>query len=544
MCVMLDDPARPHDQWGQGWARGARCCPRTTRSPMDPARPHTSAFRAPHPGLIVLAAMGLAAACSLLAGINPMLGIVAALVVLLAGAFSANHTVALCCFAAAPYAEVVTDVTGAALSPIKVAGGALILLAALTLAVRVRGWNGWGAVRHSSTSPAWSRHPVTVLALVSFVAFAGISVAWAQNEQRVQALTSRLALDTLLFLAIGAVLMRPAQLRAMAWTVLAAGACSTTYGFVFGAQYDSRFVGTFSDPNEFAAAIVVSLALGYGAVSTARSAAARRMGYVMAAICTYGLIASQSRGGLIAVVMGGFVIVATSRGRERIRMMGTSSVLLAVLGVFLVLSPSGQGTLDRMLHGDSSGRTDLWRIARAQIADQPLHGVGLGNYPVVAVQYITRDVTNTSLVVGRPRTTHNAFLEITAELGFIGISAFALFVGSCLLAATRGVRRARRIGAHDLVALGRALIAATCGVLAACLFLSDQYDEILWMLLAGCVAHGVLVARATVSIERVDTTRAARVVPAYVPAVRSTVPVLELPAGAPLPEASAHGQPS
>jgi O-antigen ligase len=430
-----------------------------------------------------------------LAAIDPVLGIAAMLTVLAAAGFARSATFGLCAFVFVTFLEVVTNYTGsAALSPIKVFGGALVVVALLDLLIRTRHAS---LVTIRPAAPAWARHPVVLACVVGFVVLGIISASWAVNVDQVRSLSVRLVTELLIFLAIGVLLVRPGQLRAVSTTVLAGGVLATVFGLLTGAELAGRQIGTFSDPNEYASAMVASMALGFGALGTIRSRAGRFSCAVGIAICGYGVLASESRGGLVASVVVAIVVVVSSRGRERVRMMGASAVFVAGLLVLLVLTPTGQQSLARITDGDSSGRSDLWRIARAEFRDAPAHGVGLGNYPAVANRYITRDIEHPELVNNdAPRTTHNSYLEIAAELGIAGLVTFGGFVLGCLLLAWRALRASRSLVDTQLSALGRGVLAGTVGVLASCIFLSGQYAELLWALLACCVAYDAMVRRA------------------------------------------------
>lgn len=444
--------------------------------------------------LVRAAGAGLACMLALLAVIDPVLGIAGALIVLVAAGFTQSATFGVCAFVFFLYFELITEYTGnTALSPIKVTGGALIVVALLHLATRSRRRSH---ERSGLDSPAWSRHPIVVAGMIGFVLVGMVSASWAENTEQVRTLSERLVTDVLLFLAIGVFLLRRSQFVALAATALAAGTISTLAGMAIGNEAFGRQLGTFTDPNEFASAMVVSVGLGFGLLGAARSPWGRRACIVGIAICGYGVIASQSRGGLVALLVAAVVIVASSRGRERVRLMGATLVLLAAAVSVLLLTPTGQQTLERITTGDSSGRDDLWQIAAAQFADNPVRGVGLGNYPVAAKRYITVDIEHTELVVTSiPRTTHNAYLEVAAELGLLGIATFSTFVLGSLLLAARGLRLARRLGDAAAVRIGRGVLAATLGLLASSIFLSGQYNELLWALLATCVAFHAFVVR-------------------------------------------------
>ncbi len=425
----------------------------------------------------------LAAALAMLAVIDPVLGIAAAATIALAVGFFQSATFGVCAFFACTYLEIVTEYTGSpALSPVKVCGGALMLIAVLELATRSR---------HGSRKPApsWFGHPIIVAAMVGYVVVGVASISWAIDEEQVRTLTTRLATEVLAFLAIGTFLLRRSQLRLVAGTVLFAGVASTFIGLLLGAQEFGRMVGTFTDPNEYAAAMVASVGFGYGALGAARTPWGRRMCVVGMLVCAWGVLESQSRGGLVALALAGMWIVLSSRGRERVRLMGVSFMLVAAGVSVLMLTPTGQQSLQRITNGDSSGRSDLWRIAVLEFQSAPSHGVGLGNFPVLAPRFVTEKTEHTELVNSvAPRTTHNSYLEIAAELGIFGLVTFGTFAFGCVLLGMRGVRIARRLGDPGAVRLGRGVVAAAIGLLGACLFLSNHYSELLWATLAACVS--------------------------------------------------------
>lgn len=201
------------------------------------------------------------------------------------------------------------------------------------------------------------------------------------------------------------------------------------------------------------------------------------------------------------------VLLVTARGRERIRMTGALFVVVAVGLAWLTLTPAGSGIAERVTDSDSSGRTDLWKVAIRQFEDQPVHGVGLGNYPALSRHYLQGDVDHLDLFLRDPRVVHSTPLELLAELGVIGTALFAAFVLACLGAGASALRGARRLGDPALTGAARGVLAATLSVLATMIFLSGQYQELAWVLLATCVAarsivrHELAVADATRALD-------------------------------------------
>jgi O-antigen ligase len=216
----------------------------------------------------------------------------------------------------------------------------------------------------------------------------------------------------------------------------------------------------------------------------------------MSAICAYGLIGSQSRGGLLAAIAVGLVLFVTSKGRERFRLVGVGLVGVCFLVAVLFVTAAGQGLLDRVSSTDTSGRSDLWKVAVKQFEANPATGVGLGNYPERSVDYLDNDIQHRELFLGEPRTTHNVTLELMAELGIPGVIFFYTLVGTSILAAVRSMRQGRVDPALSWsVPYARATLASIVGLVVAGVFISGQYQELLWVMMGVSFALSGIVAR-------------------------------------------------
>lgn len=450
--------------------------------------------------LLLAAGMVLASALGLLAAINPIFGLGAFAAVIAIAAFTRNGAVAVCAFASSTYFDLVSAYTGAALSPVKIAGGSLICVAALTLAVRTRRSSTEistdpVARMLAGSSPGWRDHPVLVALLVAFVAWAITSAAWAVNLEQVRTLGTRLVTDALTFLAVPVFVQRTRHLRMLGWTILASAVGAAMLGWLLGAQVVGRALGTFTDPNEYAAALVPALALGLALGETSRTAATRWAGRIGAGISLLALLQSGSRGGMLAIVVAFGVLLFTARGGERVRMTGALALVIALGLAYVTMTPTGGGIAARVTDSDSSGRTDLWKVAVRQFQDEPVHGVGLGNYPALSRHYLQGDVDNLELFLRDPRVVHSTPLELLAELGAVGTFLYAAFVAACLGAGMSAVRGARQLGDARLTGVARGILAATAAVLSTMIFLSGQYQELAWVLLAACVASRSIVRR-------------------------------------------------
>ena len=70
-----------------------------------------------------------------------------------------------------------------------------------------------------------------------------------------------------------------------------------------------------------------------------------------------------------------------------------------------------------------SNRVRFWRQAGESIIENPLLGVGIGNWRIISIKYDAQNIY--SYVV--PYTVHNDFLEIFAETGVLGIISYLCF---------------------------------------------------------------------------------------------------------------------
>lgn len=477
LIVPPGTPDAGADPFAHAASRSLELVPEASRlvQPFGAHEIHSAALdRIARPSVVLAGGTALALLVGLASAIQPIYGLAVVVALAIVVGFSRSFTFAACGFAIATYGDLLTTYTGPAFSPIKLAGAGIVIVAALA-----------GVSRTRDRAPAaWRSHPLVVAGLAGYLLVSVASAGWAVDLHQVSTISIRLITDGLVFLAFGVLLHDARQLRALAWAICIAAAGACLVGAALHTQLAGRALGTFSDPNEFAAALVPAIALAYVLFDTARSRLARYAVAVMALVSIWTVLETQSRGGLIALLVGAATIFITARGRELVRLCGVLLVATCCGAVFVVATPGGQALLARVNNHSSSGRTDIWKVARNEWKAHPVHGVGLGNFPIVSAHYLSSDVEDTSTVVSDPRTVHDVPLELLAELGLVGFCAYVLFAGGCWFAHLRAVRLARRSGDQALTTLARGLLAATTASLATGLFISGQYAELQWVLLA------------------------------------------------------------
>jgi O-antigen ligase len=250
------------------------------------------------------------------------------------------------------------------------------------------------------------------------------------------------------------------------------------------AEEEGRLSGGGGDPNYLAAGLVPALVLG-GAIFTRYRHPIGRLAVAFAmAIIMAGLVATQSRGGIVAAFAAALAALVVLR-HHRAQVLAGLVVVATVAGLWFAAFPSAWQRVTEY-EGGGTGRTDLWRVALRVNGAHPFQGIGLGNFEAEAKLFVRRpgQLTYVRLIVDRPHVAHNTYLQILAESGIIGLLLWGGAVMAFLGATRRAGKELEQAFMPDMAMLARALLVAQIAMLAALFFISDGYDKRLWMLLA------------------------------------------------------------
>ena len=406
------------------------------------------------------------------AGIQPRLGVAAALGVTFAAAVIADLTVGLFLFTILSFLEVVNAGSGA-VSFIKVAGLILFLSWFAAQATRSR--------REARSLLASS--PVITMAVVGFVSWSAISVAWAESSGTAIGSTSRFVLDALLFPIVFGAIRRREHFQWIVAAFVIGAVMSALIGLLQSGG--ARLAGGIGDPDGEAALLAAALMLDVGLIATLpRDSAAKTLAVIGALIMGLGLLDTGSRGGFVALAA---VLVAAVLlgGRWRGRAARLLLIVAIVTPVYLfVLAPSA--ALQHLSSSSSSGRTDLWKVGLKMFEANPVAGVGSGNFTVASIHYVQQagDITRADLIVDVPHAAHNTYLEIIDELGVPGFLMFLTIVIGSISAALRAARIYERRGDTSFELMSRGVALAVIALLTADFFITNEYEHLLWLLLA------------------------------------------------------------
>ena len=251
----------------------------------------------------------------------------------------------------------------------------------------------------------------------------------------------------------------------------------------------------YYDANDFATLIVTALPLAVFFVQAGRAYLVRLFAGLALAVLTLGFVRAGSRGGLLALVIVAAIIVL------RYRAIPLHWRAFATVAVPVVLFATANDQYWRQMRTIVSeadynrtheyGRFQIWERGLEYMRDNPLLGLGAGNFQV-AEGTISSLADRQNYGIGvRWNAPHNSFVQAGAELGFPGLILFVAIIVAAIVSLNRSDRRlqAGACPGSARAHLTPALTAALVGFVVGAFFLSLAYSEMLYTLIA--LAAGV-----------------------------------------------------
>jgi len=267
-------------------------------------------------------------------------------------------------------------------------------------------------------------------------------------------------LEFLVVALLGAQYLRT---RRQIWTIIVliclAGISQAFYGYIqaffnigpqaFIRDASLRVYGTFDQPNPYAGYINIPLSIALALTLLGRGWLTRILAGLTAILLGIAVYLSQSRGGemaiaaaLVFIVLAGMPRILTLMRVLIIALLGFFEALLAgwiplhifnpvlhFLGLIQIslTQPSSQdySTAERLAH---------WIAGLHMFLDHPILGVGIGNYADAYPRYFI------TLFVDPLGHAHNYYINIAAETGLIGLTAYALFLLAVFVAGATSLR--------------------------------------------------------------------------------------------------------
>ena len=416
--------------------------------------------------------LALALAVGLLAGLDPRLGLAAAMALAFVTIVLADLALGLSLYALIAFLNVVPNVGGSFLSFDKVAGGLLAL-----------SWLAAVANRKGARGAFINSHPTFAAVLGFFLFWVVLSLTWSEFPELGVEPASRYILSAFLFLIVFTAVR---ERRHVIWLVSAFVGASTLaggYGLIVPAE-GARLGGTIGEPNQLAAVLVAGVVLAAALSGVVRGAFMRVALLGASALCLTSTFLTLSRAGLIALVFSMLAAIVIA-GKWRAPAMAFACLALSSLFVFFAFfaTPIQVNRVTQIEGG--SGREDIWKVGWRMVEAHPINGVGTGQFQTSSKHFLIEPgaIQRSDLIIDQPKVAHNIYLQELSELGIVGLIPFLIILGFPLVCALRAARIFGEKGDPGLELMSRAVVVALIGILAADFFASEQFSKQLWLLL-------------------------------------------------------------
>lgn len=333
----------------------------------------------------------------------------------------------------------------------------------------------------------------------------------------------------LIFTLIQNTLTSPARIRQFTWLIVMATGYiafravfdyARGYNLVENGRVTGAVGGMFGNPNDLALNLVAVVPLAVLLVTRGETLFMRLAAGASGLLMISAVIATHSRGGFLGLAAM-LLILLWQMGRGNPRIIAGGLVTIVLLVPFVPASywhRMASITNDDLDDTGSreSRRLVLWE-AFYTFVDHPWTGIGAGQFQ----NYNPPGRTERWL------ETHNAVLQVAAEMGIFGLTIFLFLIGRALLAGRQArrllpralgvVRRSRSlqapVGGHAVITEGEAVFvrthaaamtAAVAGWFFCAMFASVAYHWTFYYLLA------LAVAPREVLLDRLATARPSR----------------------------------
>ncbi len=202
-------------------------------------------------------------------------------------------------------------------------------------------------------------------------------------------------------------------------------------------------------------------------------------GAVAAVLLVVAIVFSTARGAWIALVAATAILLVLSGARRRMRLVAVAAVAAAV--AFAVAPDLRSHALHMLdLGGANVGRVGIYRANLDIVRDHPVFGLGFGRYQRAARPYYDAHPD-----ADRRSHAHSNALQIAAEAGLVGLTAFGLLFATALLRGWTALARAGdRAEWSTATGTWTALVAFLVGGLTQYSFGDNEVAVAMWFALA------------------------------------------------------------
>ena len=267
------------------------------------------------------------------------------------------------------------------------------------------------------------------------------------------------------------------------------GFAVASFAEVVGKENSYRLTGPVGDPNFFGQLLLFALPLAIERLKNEKATFWRLVAAYALVVLMLSIAFTFSRGTFLAVVVILLLMLVRNPPRPAVLVAifasGAAALVLfapdyvermfMMLGTVLNITGYSANIQDEAIRG----RLGEMQVALAAFFDHPLLGLGAGNYEHYYQHYsLALDMAQR----GEDRAAHSLYLELAAERGLLGLTAYFLFTWYVFRTILGSIRRLVAAGITRYAELAAAYGYALLGYLLTSIFLHDT-SRFYWVLL-------------------------------------------------------------
>ncbi len=244
-----------------------------------------------------------------------------------------------------------------------------------------------------------------------------------------------------------------------------------------------RIKGTATDPNDYAMHLVILLPMVFALLFNYRNLIIKGILLFVLILLILNIVFTYSRGGMVAFgLVLGLSVFGFSLQRKKLLL----PVILTLIGISILFPMIPEKYWERAKSiSDFSdpaiqARLDTWKTGLGMISDHPIKGVGLGafRYEYVMRAYVNQDVTTRASLF-----SHNAYIQIGAELGLPALIIFLLLIIFSWFDLVKAEKLFADKGDMLFAGFSLSLRLGLLGYMVCAIFLTQAFLTMFWIIL-------------------------------------------------------------
>ena len=188
--------------------------------------------------------------------------------------------------------------------------------------------------------------------------------------------------------------------------------------------------GLIADNNDYALAIAMTVSMLFCIAQSERRPVLRRAFFLMVPLCMFTVLLTYSRGGLLSLITGTFVMLWRSKFRWRGLVGGAvlAGVVVAMMPATMYERFASISQYEQ--EGSAQARFKSWAVGYRMAMDNPIWGVGLQGFRANYLRY-EPNPSPENLAGEGTKVAHNSYIQLWAECGTPSLLLYlSLFAGS------------------------------------------------------------------------------------------------------------------